>query len=66
MRYSDLLGGFRLFGDSLGRIIRWPGGFQSDGWFEVVLVDECILVLVNVKGFFFGGGGEGRSDERTD
>ena len=30
----------------------------------MVLVDECILVLVNVKGFFFGG--EGRGDERTD
>ena len=23
MRYSGLLGGFRLFGDSLGEVIRW-------------------------------------------
>ena len=27
MRYSGLLGGFRLLGDSLGGIIRWRGGF---------------------------------------
>ena len=27
MHYSGLLGGFRLFGDSLGEIIRWRGGF---------------------------------------
>ena len=38
--------------------------------FEVVLVDELTLVLVNVKGSFFfrgggGGGGEGRGAERT-
>ena len=27
MRYSGLLGGFWLLGDSLGGIIRWRGGF---------------------------------------
>ena len=27
MRYSGLFGGFRLFGDSLGGIIGWRGGF---------------------------------------
>ena len=27
MHYSDLLGGFRLYGDSLGGITRWRGGF---------------------------------------
>ena len=27
MHYSGLLGGFRLFGDSLGGIARWRGGF---------------------------------------
>ena len=27
MHYNDLLGGFRLFGDSLGGITRWRGGF---------------------------------------
>ena len=27
VRYSGLLGGFRLLGDSLGGIVRWRGGF---------------------------------------
>ena len=27
VRYSGLLGGLRLLGDSLGGIIRWRGGF---------------------------------------
>ena len=27
VRYSGLLGGFRLLGDSLGGIGRWQGGF---------------------------------------
>ena len=37
--------------------------FRVMDGFEVVLVDECTLVLENVKGL---GGGAARSTERTD
>ena len=33
MHYSGLLGGFRLFGDSLGGIARTRDGFQCGEWF---------------------------------
>ena len=58
MHYSGLLGGFRLLGDSLGGIISGEVDFKVMDGFEVVLVDEISLVLVNVKGL--GGGGAGR------
>ena len=32
MYYSGLLGGFTLFGDSLGGMTRWRGGFYGE-WF---------------------------------
>ena len=34
--------------------------FRVMDGFEVVLVDECTLVLENVKGFGEGGGGQER------
>ena len=55
MHYSDLLGGFRLFGDSLGGITGGEVDFKVVGGFEVGLVVEFPLVLVNVKGL---GGAE--------
>ena len=56
MRYSGLLGGYRLLGDSLGGIIGGEVDFEVMDGFEVVLVDQFTLILVNVKGL----GGQGR------
>ena len=65
MRYSGLLGGFRLFGGTAlvellgGEVDFTVCGFVED--FEV----EFTLTFVNVKGFFFLGGGGGRGAEKT-
>ena len=63
MTYLEDLG---CLGTALVELLRGEVDFKVMDGFEVVLVDECILVLVNVKGFFFWGGGGGRGDERTD
>ena len=55
MRYSGLLGGFRLFRIALVELLGDEVDFKVMDGFEVVLMDECTLVLVNVKGL--GGAG---------
>ena len=57
--YNDLVGGFRLPGDSLGGVARWSG-------FEMDLEVELTLVLVNVNVFFWGGEGAGALREPID
>ena len=63
MHYSDILGGFRLLGDSLGGV--WLGGevdFNVVSGFVLDLEAELTVVLVNVKGL----GGAGALREQTD
>ena len=61
MHYSDLLGGFRLFGTALVELLGGEVDFKVVGGFEVNLVVEFPLVLVNVKGLGrVGGGVQGR------
>ena len=55
VRYSGLLGGFRLLGDSLGGVVGGEVDFKVMDGFEVDLEDEFTLLLVNVKGL--GGAG---------
>ena len=55
MYYSGLLGGFRLFGDSLVELLGGEVDFNVVHGFEVDLEVEFTLVLVNVKGL--GGRG---------
>ena len=50
MRYSGLLGGFRLLGTALMRLLGGEVAFKVLDGFEVVLRDELILVLANWKG----------------
>ena len=57
MRYNGLLGGFRLLGTALVELLGGEVDFKVVDGFEVVLVDEFTLVLVNVKGLRGGGGG---------
>ena len=50
-------------GTALVELLGGEVDFKVMDGFEVVLVDEFTLVLVNVKGL--GGGGGGRGAERT-
>ena len=59
MAYLEVLGLFRLFGDSLGGEVH----FNVINGFGMSLEVELTLVLVNVKGL--GGGGGGWGAERT-
>ena len=54
-------------GTALVELLGGEVDFRVMDGFEVVLVDECTLVLENVKGLRGGGGGGGgRGAERTD
>ena len=55
MLYNGLLGGFRLLGKALVELLGGEVDFKVIDGFEVVLVDEFTLVLVNLTGL--GGGG---------
>ena len=46
-------------GTALVELLGGEVDFRVMDGFEVVLVDECTLVLENVKGFFLEGGGGG-------
>ena len=63
MAYLEDLG---CLGTALVELLGGEVDFRVMDGFEVVLVDECTLVLENVKGLGGGGGGGGRSAERTD
>ena len=54
MAYLEDLG---CLGTALVELLSGEVDFKVVDGFEVVLVDEFTLVLVNVKGFFLGGGG---------
>ena len=60
MAYLEDLG---CLGTALVELLGGEVDFRVMDGFEVVLVDECTLVLENVKGL---GGGGGRSAEMTD
>ena len=68
MAYDEwnLLGGCRLLGGSLGGLVSGVMYFNTTADFGMVLETGLTLVLVNVKVFFFLGGGGGRGAERTD
>ena len=55
MLYNGLIGGFRLLGTALVRLLGGEVDFSVDG-LEMLLEVELTLVLVNVNGF----GGQGR------
>ena len=55
MAYLEDLG---CLGTALVELLGGEVDFRVMDGFEVVLVDECTLVLENVKGFFLGGGGQ--------
>ena len=61
MAYLEDLG---CLGTALVELLGGEVDFKVMDGFEVDLVDEFTLVPVNVKGFFFFGGG-GRGAERT-
>ena len=61
LTYLEDLG---CLGTALVELLGGEVDFKVMDGFEVVLVDEYTLVLVNVKGL--GGGGGGRAAERTD
>ena len=63
MAYLEDLG---CLGTALVELLGGGVDFTVMDGFEVVLVDECTLVLENVNGLGGGGGGGGRSVERTD
>ena len=60
MAYLEDLG---CLGTALVELLGGEVDLEVMDGFEVVLVDEFTLVLVNVKGL--GGGGGGRGAERT-
>ena len=64
----NLLGGFRLLGDSLGGLARWSDSFSTVDAFGMVLGTGLTLVLVNVKGLgschFLAGSGVGEMSVR--
>ena len=62
MAYLEDLG---CLGTALVELLGGEVDFRVMDGFEVVLVDECTLVLENVKGLVGGGGGGGGA-ERTD
>ena len=57
MAYLEDLG---CLGTALVELLGGEGDFEVTDGFEVVLVDEFTLVLVNVKGLGGRGGGSGR------
>ena len=57
MTYLEVLG---CLGTALVELLGSKVDFKVVGGFEVGLVVEFPLVLVNVKGFFLGGGEGGR------
>ena len=64
MAYLEVLG---CLGTALVELLGGEVDFSVLSVSEVVLDDELILVLVNVKGWGGGGGGGGgRSAERTN
>ena len=63
MTYLEDLG---YLGTALVELLGGEVDFKVMDGFEVVLVDECILVLVNVKVSFWGGGGAGAMRGPTD
>ena len=60
MAYLEVLG---CLGTALVEVLGGEVDRSVEGGFEVDLEVESILVLVNVKGLWGGGGGRGRSAE---
>ena len=58
----NLLGGFRLLGDSFGGLARWSDGFQQCGCFWDVFGDWVDLIGALECEGFRGSRGAGRPD----